>query len=34
MVTIVIIGSVGYSMLGFTPVEAIYQTIITIATVG
>jgi voltage-gated potassium channel len=34
LVTIVIIGSVGYSMLGFTPVEAIYQTIITIATVG
>lgn len=28
------IGSIGYSLLGFTPSEAIYQTIITIATVG
>ena len=34
LITIVIIGSLGYSILGFTPSEAIYQTIITIATVG
>lgn len=34
LLSIVIIGSIGYSILGFTPSEAIYQTIITIATVG
>ena len=34
LITIVVIGSVGYSMLGYTTSEAIYQTIITIATVG
>lgn len=34
LVSIIIIGSVGYSMLGYTFSEAIYQTIITIATVG
>jgi voltage-gated potassium channel len=34
LISIVVIGSVGYSLLGFTPSEAIYQTIITIATVG
>lgn len=34
LVAILIIGTVGYSMLGFTFSEAIYQTIITIATVG
>lgn len=31
---IMAVGSIGYSMLGFTITEAIYQTIITIATVG
>ena len=31
---VIVIGSVGYSFLGYTPSEAIYQTIITIATVG
>lgn len=31
---VLIIGSVGYTILGFTPAEAIYQTIITMATVG
>lgn len=31
---IIIIGSIGYSLLGFTPSEAVYQTIITMATVG
>ena len=34
LISIIMIGSVGYSMLGFTLPEAIYQTIITIATVG
>lgn len=34
LLSIIVIGSVGYSLLGFTPSEAIYQTIITIATVG
>jgi len=34
LITIVIIGSIGYTFLGYTPSEAIYQTIITIATVG
>jgi voltage-gated potassium channel len=34
LILIVVIGSVGYSLLGFTTSEAIYQTIITIATVG
>ena len=31
---VIVIGIIGYSMLGFTPSEAVYQTIITIATVG
>lgn len=34
LITIVVVGSVDYSMLGYTTSEAIYQTIITIATVG
>ena len=34
LLTVVIIGTLGYKMLGFTVSEAIYQTIITIATVG
>jgi voltage-gated potassium channel len=34
LIAIVIIGSTGYSMLGYTFSEAFYQTIITIATVG
>ena len=34
LLSIIIIGTVGYSLLGFTPSEAVYQTIITIATVG
>lgn len=34
LITVIIIGTVGYSLLGFTPSEAIYQTIITMATVG
>ncbi|MEN8155395.1 MAG: potassium channel protein [Bacteroidota bacterium] len=34
VVTIIVIGSTGYTMLGFTLSEAIYQTIITITTVG
>jgi len=34
LISIIIIGSIGYYLLGFTPSEAIYQTIITMATVG
>ena len=34
LISIIVIGSVGYTMLGFTPLEAFYQTVITIATVG
>ena len=34
VLAVLIIGSVGYTMLGYTTSEAIYQTIITIATVG
>lgn len=34
LLSILIIGIVGYMLLGFTPSEAVYQTIITIATVG
>jgi len=34
LISIIIIGSVGYFLLGFTPSEAVYQTIITMATVG
>lgn len=32
--SILLIGTFGYILLGYTPSEAIYQTIITIATVG
>jgi voltage-gated potassium channel len=34
LITVMVIGSTGYRILGFTTSEAIYQTIITIATVG
>ncbi len=34
LITIIVIGVVGYEMLGYTLPEAFYQTIITIATVG
>ena len=34
LLSIMVIGSIGYYLLGYTPSEAIYQTIITIATVG
>ncbi len=34
LISVLIMGSVGYKMLGYTTSEAIYQTIITIATVG
>jgi voltage-gated potassium channel len=34
LISIILIGSIGYSLLGFTVPEAFYQTIITIATVG
>jgi len=34
LLSVLVIGTIGYSLLGFTLSEAIYQTIITIATVG
>jgi voltage-gated potassium channel len=34
LIAVMVIGSIGYRFLGFTTSEAIYQTIITIATVG
>lgn len=34
LLTVMIIGISGYMVLGYTPSEAVYQTIITIATVG
>lgn len=34
VIAVLTIGSIGYSLLGYTISEAIYQTIITIATVG
>lgn len=34
LISIIVVGLIGYVVLGFTPVEAFYQTIITIATVG
>jgi len=34
VITVMIMGSVGYTLLGYTTSEAIYQTIITMATVG
>lgn len=34
VIAVLIVGSVGYTLLGYTASEAIYQTIITIATVG
>lgn len=34
VISVLIMGSVGYTLLGYTTSEAIYQTIITMATVG
>ena len=34
LLSVIVIGIIGYSLLGFTLSEAVYQTIITIATVG
>lgn len=34
LLSVIVIGSIAYSFLGYTTSEAIYQTIITIATVG
>ena len=34
LLSVIVIGTIGYTFLGYTPSEAIYQTIITIATVG
>jgi voltage-gated potassium channel len=32
--SMIVIGTIGYSLLGYTPSEAVYMTIITITTVG
>ncbi len=34
MVTVVLIGTVGYVVLGFAPMDALYQTVTTVTTVG
>ncbi len=34
MVSIVVIGTVGYMLLGFAPLDALYQTVTTVTTVG
>jgi len=34
VIIVIVLGSVGYTFLGYTTSEAIYQTIITMATVG
>ncbi len=34
LLSVIVIGIIGYMMLGYTLSEAVYQTIITIATVG
>ena len=31
---VVVIGTVGYMLLGFEPLEALYQTVVTVSTVG
>jgi len=34
VVGVTVVGTVGYLLLGFTPLEAVYQTVTTVATVG
>lgn len=34
LLVVFVAGSVGYVLLGFTPLEAVYQTVTTVATVG
>ncbi len=34
LVVVIVIGTGGYLVLGFTPLEALYQTVTTVATVG
>ena len=34
LAAVTLVGTVGYVVLGFTPLEAIYQTVTTVATVG
>ncbi|HET7801579.1 MAG TPA: ion channel, partial [Humibacillus xanthopallidus] len=34
LVAVTLFGVIGYLVLGFTPLEAMYQTITTVATVG
>ena len=31
---VTLLGTVGYLLLGFTPLDAVYQTVTTVATVG
>lgn len=34
LITIVIVGFTGYRMLGLSPIDALYQTVLTVSTVG
>ena len=34
LLAVIVFGTVGYIVLGFTPLEAMYQTVTTVATVG
>ena len=34
LVVVILVGSAGYLVLGFTPLEALYQTVTTVSTVG
>ena len=34
LAAVTVVGTVGYVVLGFTPLEAVYQTVTTVATVG
>ncbi|MFZ2502453.1 MAG: potassium channel family protein, partial [Nocardioides sp.] len=34
LIIVIVCGSAGYLFFGFTPLEAIYQTVTTVATVG
>ncbi len=34
LLVVIIVGTIGYVVLGFTPLEAVYQTVTTVSTVG
>ena len=34
LLAVIVVGTVGYLVLGFTPLEALYQTVTTVSTVG